>query len=156
MAGTQIVEMRHPDVTSNGQTTLEAYNAVWRHKGWVLVTAAAAAASQVLGRAIEKVEELNKDELRTVLDVRGVSTTGTKTELLAALEVNTGGNSPAVVGVVDDDGDEEQGSERFDPSAHTVTEVNEYLALADATERQRVLDLESTGSNLKGFTERGN
>lgn len=36
---------------------------------------------------------------------------------------------------------------QFDPSAHTVAEVNDYLATADETERQRVLDAEAAGQD---------
>lgn len=37
----------------------------------------------------------------------------------------------------------------FDPSDHTVDEVNAYLADADEAERQRVLDAEAAGKGRK-------
>lgn len=42
-------------------------------------------------------------------------------------------------------------SEQFDPGAHTTSQVNEYLATADPTERQRVLDAEKAGQNRRGI-----
>jgi hypothetical protein len=39
------------------------------------------------------------------------------------------------------------GDQQFDPSEHTVDEVNEHLAKADDAERQRVLDAEKSGKN---------
>lgn len=36
---------------------------------------------------------------------------------------------------------------QFDPSEHTVAEVNEHLATADEAERKRVLDAEAAGKN---------
>lgn len=40
-------------------------------------------------------------------------------------------------------------TEPYDPSAHKVDEVNEYLATADDEEKKRVLDLEREGQNRK-------
>jgi hypothetical protein len=37
--------------------------------------------------------------------------------------------------------------EQYDPSAHTVDEVNAYLADADEAERTRVLEAEAQGKN---------
>lgn len=41
----------------------------------------------------------------------------------------------------------------FDPSEHTVAEVNEYLADATDVEVERVLDAEHEGKNRKGITD---
>ena len=40
----------------------------------------------------------------------------------------------------------------FDPSRHTVAEVNDYLASADQTEQERVLALEADGKSRSGVT----
>ena len=42
---------------------------------------------------------------------------------------------------------EEVETEEFDPSEHNVEEVQAYLADADDTETQRVLDAEKAGKN---------
>ena len=42
---------------------------------------------------------------------------------------------------------EQNQAEQFDPSAHTVDEVNAYLADADEAERQRVLQAEADGKD---------
>lgn len=41
----------------------------------------------------------------------------------------------------------------FDPNAHTVTETQDYLASADADERERVQALEAEGQARKGIVE---
>lgn len=40
--------------------------------------------------------------------------------------------------------------EQFNPSDHTVAEVNDYLASADETERTRVLDAEAADKGRTG------
>lgn len=47
----------------------------------------------------------------------------------------------------------EQAVESFDPSDHTVAEVQEYLQDAGGDERERVLDLERAGKARKGLLE---
>lgn len=44
-------------------------------------------------------------------------------------------------------------TEQFDPSAHTVAETQDYLASADADERERVQSAEADGQNRKGIVE---
>ena len=48
------------------------------------------------------------------------------------------------VGIISDDPDPQSGSDGFDPGAHTVAEVEEYLA-ANPGDRRRVLDAEADG-----------
>lgn len=45
----------------------------------------------------------------------------------------------------------ESGLEVFDPSEHTVDEVNDHLGHADDTERERVLQAESEGKARQGI-----
>lgn len=40
----------------------------------------------------------------------------------------------------------------FDPADHTVTEVLDYLAIADETEQARVLEAETDGKNRSSLT----
>lgn len=49
--------------------------------------------------------------------------------------------------------DENPEGKQFDPSEATVDEVQDYLANADDTERQRVLDAETAGKGRKGILE---
>lgn len=42
-------------------------------------------------------------------------------------------------------------SEAFDPAAHTVTEIQEYLASVDEVERERVIAAERGGQNRKSI-----
>ena len=44
-------------------------------------------------------------------------------------------------------------TEQFDPTTHTVAETQDYLASADADERQRVQDAEAAGQGRKGIVE---
>lgn len=47
------------------------------------------------------------------------------------------------------------GSTEYDPGAHTVAEVNKYLEGADATERERVVQVEAAGRKRVGITNQG-
>lgn len=51
----------------------------------------------------------------------------------------------------DADGETEDEADAFDPSAHTVTEVNTYLETADDAERARVLAAEQAGKSRLGI-----
>lgn len=44
-------------------------------------------------------------------------------------------------------------TEQFDPTAHTVAETQDYLADADAAERERVQAAEAEGQARKGIVE---
>jgi hypothetical protein len=52
-----------------------------------------------------------------------------------------------------DQGDEPGGGEPFDPLAHTVEEVNDYLAGADRDERERVIQAECDGKSRRGIIQ---
>lgn len=54
----------------------------------------------------------------------------------------------------DEDKDEDK-AEKFDPSAASVAEVQEYLEGADEDERKRVLDAEAAGKNRVTITGEG-
>ncbi|MGX6513245.1 hypothetical protein [Rhodococcus sp. SJ-2] len=49
------------------------------------------------------------------------------------------------------DAEQVESSQLYDPSAHTVDEVNTYLATADPAERARVLEAERNGKARKGI-----
>lgn len=64
---------------------------------------------------------------------------------LSAARLIEGGRAEALDGVSEVDG--------FDPSAHDVDGVNEYMATATPAEQHRVLALERAGKARKGVLE---
>lgn len=50
-----------------------------------------------------------------------------------------------------DGGDSDDKDDEFDPSAHTVAEINDYLPKVDEEERNRVLAAERAGKNRAAF-----
>jgi hypothetical protein len=73
---TDTILMRHPELPDAEPVakSLEAFNGVWSKQGWVLVT------------GNYDFTDLSKDELKEAAKMAGVSTQGTKTELVARLE----------------------------------------------------------------------
>lgn len=69
-------------------------------------------------------------------------------------EVNNVGGAATATAEADADADAEAPEGReFDPSAATVGEVEDYLANADDTERERVLAAEASGKKRKGVLD---
>ncbi len=87
--------MRHPSHGPDGAigfSTREAFDEYWGPvKGWVEVDAAAARASELLGRPVEDITALKVDELKAVAAQTGlVIESAKKDDLIAALDEKFG------------------------------------------------------------------
>lgn len=131
--GDELVRIGHIDLES---TTVprRSFDEMWEGEGWYLVGPLEDDASGVAGHTVRSVDELTVTELRTLADHRSVvhEPGDSKASLIAKLNG-------------------EQVAAGFDPSAHTVADVNAYLATADDDEAERVLEAELNGQARKGI-----
>jgi hypothetical protein len=78
----QEVTMRNPEIGSKPRRVRrEAFDLVWRERGFELVepaTVAAIKAGEVLGKEVEKLDDLTKEELASVAASVGAPVDGTK------------------------------------------------------------------------------
>ncbi|HYF71325.1 MAG TPA: hypothetical protein VD864_00815 [Nocardioides sp.] len=107
----------------------------------------------VEGRSTDKAVELLAAAKKAGLPAGAVITTGhgyiVPKELVGDGEqVAEQGNAQAEQPVPPS---EETGAEAFDPSKHTVEEVEAYLATADEAERERVIAAEAEGKARKSI-----
>ncbi|WP_144836027.1 hypothetical protein [Kocuria rosea] len=65
--------MSHKGVEALGQTTREAFDTFWKHRGWTEVPAATAQAGEVLGKPVSSLDNLDENELKTVAAQHGVA-----------------------------------------------------------------------------------
>ena len=151
-----IVQMYNPDIDGAGTCTVAGFNSVWKHRGWELVGASAAIAGETLGRTVRHLDDLTDDDLRMVLDIRGVYAAGTKrADMVAALDGLSGGGSYAIVEEPDTT---DPDAAPFDPSSQTVEKVNAELerVAGNPLEVDRILAAEKAGKKRAGIVERGN
>jgi hypothetical protein len=82
------ITMRHPDVEGTAQVPEQAFRQVWKARGWEEVDPAALAASDILGRPVDDVSKLSKDDAETVAEQLGADTSGnpTKAELVDKID----------------------------------------------------------------------
>lgn len=69
------VTMRHPSHGENGATAewpKHIFDEIWAPKGWVIVDSAAAAATELLGKRVEKLDDLSKEELTSLASQKGI------------------------------------------------------------------------------------
>jgi hypothetical protein len=102
----------------------------------------------------EAMEYLNRDRVQLrmhhepdsdeVVDIEKLTYPETTPEAEELAESQSEETTTAAQAVHDD---------QYDPSYHTVVEVNTYLATADAEERERVLEAERNGKARKGILE---
>lgn len=82
--------LRHPDIEVLGGPVPDdpAVLAHWKTKGFVPVTDAEAAAADVVGKPVEKLDALKVEQLEQVADLLGVDRTAVKKkdDLVALLE----------------------------------------------------------------------
>lgn len=118
----------------------------------------------VAGRSEEKARELIEAAQKAGLDPALVSTTSHGYIVPAELvkkdkEAVKAEDQPAVLtepGTTADAEEAVNANVEFDPTAHSVAEVKEYLESADDAERQRVLDAEAKADKpRKGLLKEG-
>lgn len=80
------VHLTHPGTGGTFATSREAFEALWRDKGWVQASPAEVVAAQVTDGAVSDLHRLSKVELVELAAARGLDLTGTKEDLIARLE----------------------------------------------------------------------
>jgi hypothetical protein len=67
------LKMIHPEIDAVADAgSIEGYNAVWAPRGWVLLGAPEAFATEVLGQPVKDVEKLKVEELKSLHAARGL------------------------------------------------------------------------------------
>lgn len=88
---TEFVTMTHPDIDApGGPVSRQAYEDIYRHKGWVEADPSAVVASTALDAEVSDLDSLKKDELLEVatslgLDVDRSSTKGELQDLIRSV-----------------------------------------------------------------------
>lgn len=77
-----------PDDRPTSRTTREAFDEVWAPKGWVEVDPIAAQASTTLGKPVDEINKLSREDLRSFASQTGVPVAddATKADIVTAVE----------------------------------------------------------------------
>lgn len=86
----QWVTMRHQDAAPDSptaRTPLDAFNEVWAPKGWIEVDPVTVKATEILGKPVQKLTDLSKEELKSLASQSGVAVdeTANKGDIAAAV-----------------------------------------------------------------------
>ena len=142
------MKMTHPDIEAVGDVVDEAvFNAVWAPRGWQLLSEADAYASDQLGMVLRTDQDLEPDQYRTLIAMRGGTypDAGAKLADLRDAYVATFAGGPPVG---------PQGAVAvalYDPGEYNVEQVKEHLAAATPEEVDRVKAVEAEGQGRKGI-----
>lgn len=125
MSNPVILKMYSSELNATGDCTQEAFDTIYVHRGWELLSPAATLASEVTGRPIIKTADLTNSELRQILARLGVEQPGTKTaknSLVQMVEVIAAGGQLDDIEVEEDEEDDPPADPPQDPPADPSAE----------------------------------